>query len=197
MLGGDCSEDWTSCIACGWGLLFGKALKSIWIAVANWTWRDVSARVRAWCHCDIAAEWGMISSNWASPNGLADPLGLELLELWKAPRIVSWWTITTTLSANGCSAWMDKAQVQPRARSYIGCRLEGSQLCNSRLIKGRSYDDTNRRANAQEQIQWQTRKADTRAVWEIVDGEECSERLILGSVKQLISFKNHNVGLGW
>ena len=36
-----------------------------------------------------------------------------------------------------------------------------------------------------------------KAVWETADGEEYFERLILGSVKQLISFKNQNVGLGW
>ena len=37
----------------------------------------------------------------------------------------------------------------------------------------------------------------TRAVWGTMDGEEYFERLILKSVKQLISFKNQNVGLGW
>ena len=41
------------------------------------------------------------------------------------------------------------------------------------------------------------RKADTRAVWGTADGEEYSERLIVGSVKQLISFGNQNVGSGW
>ena len=29
----------------------------------------------------VTAERGFVSSNWASPNGLADPLGLEQLEL--------------------------------------------------------------------------------------------------------------------
>ena len=80
-LGGGCGKDWTPCIACGWGLLFGGVLKSIWISVPDWTWRDISARARAWCHRSIAAEWGLVSLNWASPNGLADLLGLELLEL--------------------------------------------------------------------------------------------------------------------
>ena len=37
----------------------------------------------------------------------------------------------------------------------------------------------------------------TRAVWETANGEKYSERLILRSVKQLISFKNQNVGLVW
>ena len=43
----------------------------------------------------------------------------------------------------------------------------------------------------------QIRKAGTRAVWRTADGEEYSERLIMGSVKQLILFENQNVGLGW
>ena len=38
-------------------------------------------------------------------------------------------------------------------------------------------------------------KADRRAVWGTADGEEYSERLILGSIKQLISFENQNVDL--
>ena len=36
-----------------------------------------------------------------------------------------------------------------------------------------------------------------RAVRETADGEEYSERLILESVKQLISFENQNIGSGW
>ena len=36
-----------------------------------------------------------------------------------------------------------------------------------------------------------------KAVWETMDGEEYSERLILESVKQLILFENQNIGLGW
>ena len=36
-----------------------------------------------------------------------------------------------------------------------------------------------------------------KAVWETTDGEEYSEQLILKSIKQLILFKNQNVGLGW
>ena len=69
----------------------------------------------------------------------------------------------------------------------------------------------NRGANAQRQIRWRICKgrydgkrvrADTRviysrAVWETADGEEYSERLILRSVKQLISFENQNIGSGW
>ena len=43
----------------------------------------------------------------------------------------------------------------------------------------------------------QIRKADIRAVRRIADGEEYSEQLIVGSVKQLISFENQNVGSGW
>ena len=42
-----------------------------------------------------------------------------------------------------------------------------------------------------------TRVICTRAVQETADGEEYSERLILKSVKQLISSENQNVGLGW
>ena len=29
----------------------------------------------------ISVEWSLLLSNWASPNGLADPLSLEKLEL--------------------------------------------------------------------------------------------------------------------
>ena len=36
-----------------------------------------------------------------------------------------------------------------------------------------------------------------RAVWRTVDGEKYDERVILGSVKQLILFDNQNVGLAW
>ena len=42
-----------------------------------------------------------------------------------------------------------------------------------------------------------TKTVCTRAVWRTADEEESSEQLILGSVKQLISCKNQNVGLGW
>ena len=41
-----------------------------------------------------------------------------------------------------------------------------------------------------------TRTVCAKAVQRTADGEEYSERLILGSVKQLISFENQNVGLG-
>ena len=41
-----------------------------------------------------------------------------------------------------------------------------------------------------------TRVIYTKAVWGTADREEYSEQLILRSVKQLISFKNQNVGLG-
>ena len=46
-LGGGCGKDWTSYIACGWGFLFGRVLKSIWIAGPNWTWWSVCAKARA------------------------------------------------------------------------------------------------------------------------------------------------------
>ena len=91
---------------------------------------------------------------------------------------------------------MDEAQDRPHVRSYIGYRSKESRSCNSRLIKGRSCDDVNRGVNAQGQIRWWTCKADTRAVQGTADGEEYSERLILGSVEQLISFENQNVGSG-
>ena len=42
-----------------------------------------------------------------------------------------------------------------------------------------------------------TRVICTKAIWGTADGEEYSERLILRSVKQLISFENQNVGSGW
>ena len=79
---------------------------------------------------------------------------------------------------------------------YVGCRSKKRRSYNSRLIKGRSCDDVNHGVNTQGQIRWRTHKADTRAVWGTTNGEEYSERLILGSVKQLISFKNQNVGSG-
>ena len=37
----------------------------------------------------------------------------------------------------------------------------------------------------------------TSIIWETVDGEDYFEWLILRSVKQLVSFENQNIGLGW
>ena len=37
----------------------------------------------------------------------------------------------------------------------------------------------------------------TKAVWGTADEEEYSERLILRSIKQLISYENQNVDSGW
>ena len=67
------------CIArCG-SPLFRGVPKSIWIAVPK---RERGgAFLREQEPGAIAAERSLVLSNWASPNGLADPLGLEQLEL--------------------------------------------------------------------------------------------------------------------
>ena len=52
-----------------------RVYRLIWLAGADCAWWNVFSRAQASCHlCGI-------ESNWASPNGLADPLGLEQLEL--------------------------------------------------------------------------------------------------------------------
>ena len=49
---------------------------------------------------------------------------LDLTVKGGASRLVSWSPITTTLSARGCSAWMDEAQIWSRARSCAGRKLQ-------------------------------------------------------------------------
>ena len=62
-----------------WDPLFGDVSKSIWIALPK------RERGRAFLRKQepgaIFAERSLVSSKWASPNGLADPLGMEKLEL--------------------------------------------------------------------------------------------------------------------
>ena len=76
ILGGSRDRDWNiqrSCIT--WrGDSLRRVSELVWVTVSGGAWR-VSAMAR--CHrCGV---WNR--SNWASPNGLADPLGLEKLEL--------------------------------------------------------------------------------------------------------------------
>ena len=79
VLGGSWGEDWTSCIAWCGSPLFGGVPMSIWIAVPKR--EHGGAFLREWEPGAIAAERSLVSSNWASPNGLANPLGMEKLEL--------------------------------------------------------------------------------------------------------------------
>ena len=71
------------------------------------------------------------------------------------PWIVSGWTITTTMSARGCSAWIDEAQLSITCSPLL-CRLSDSQelIVWCWLIMGRPmHIRADMMVNAQEQIQ--------------------------------------------
>ena len=77
-LGGSCGENWTLCIACGWGLSFGRVSKSIWIAVSHWNSLDVSARAKS-RRCE--AEFDIVSLSFSKRAGW--PVGFGAIRIIK------------------------------------------------------------------------------------------------------------------